>query len=140
MLFDKILSYMSDAIIAFVGLTYTQLLGFILSFAICFVTKQTDEINQEPLKYLLYFLCLLPLLPAIILVFFIGLNQLLNQARHKRRCISIVGMIDGLIYLLRLKFGLSEAKFGTIEHFTGAGIFIMLYILLFFMMLQESRT
>lgn len=140
MLFEKIQSYLSDVLIAFVGLTLTQVLGFILSYTICFATSQTFKIFQDPLDYFLYFLYLAPLLLIIVLVFFIGLNQLLNQAKHKRRSIAILGLINGIIFLLQLKLRLSEAKFGVLDHFTAAGIFIMVYILLFFMTLQESKV
>lgn len=140
MFIDKIQKYLSDAIIALVGLAYTNLLGFVLSFSVGFICTLDADYEKLSLKLIMYILFLILILPILVIIFYLLLNQLFNQTKHKKRCIIILGFSYGFIFLLRLKLKLTDAKFHSFDYLIGTGILVSVYILLYFMALQESKS
>jgi hypothetical protein len=85
-------------------------------------------------------LMVIPVLPALIALFYISMNHFANYANRKNLCLLLIGLLYGLGFLLVIQNQINDSTLKNIKIFVWLTEILITYILLYFMALQSKQT
>lgn len=102
------------------------------------LTLETENKILELRQLLIQLLILIPIIPCVILLFYLTMVQMSLMAKRRNLCLSIIGLLFlGIIISLNW-IKLQNQSFSVSEVFLSLVEFIAIGIMLFFMSLQSN--